>query len=540
MAKKALDKKFREQKRDLYNNESNRIEADQHEHERQKDELRKRGDINTLNDLKRYYAEHQKVKDDEFEYTMNSLKLQYKAELNGICNKFNVGSSENFMESDMRLTESAVLNAQNFSITKEIDIKDDKENVAKLQHTGSGSLSRSKYDQIKRWAEDTTQSMELNAVDPTTPRDEPDIVASQRMKPSQDGMRIEELAAMQQNYEQSQLKSGVPGKGPSESATGQPRRRIISANSGSERMNQTTNSLLDESRNSAYFIKKRPISGITRTDQSRQLQSYYTSVNAPPRSKARYPYKSRDVDNFNQWLDSLNNLGNASLPKVPLPPADNFVERIDLPNGDDPNFTANSPLPETVISSLLSRLNSSSNNAGHKVNSSARTNRNRNGSNDPDYPSRGSRGRKNRDLRKPMESIDENGTKLRKWKSAPFDVNEITYPVGNSPNEVPVQERGWPASQQDLSSPAPKPANFSASQNDIRVSNKQRLYKSLPPVPQEQDRPDQDPNLNQLYGNVPLNSSANAALNLDEVDFNAPPRLPPRAGNPVFQVHLTW
>ena len=226
------------------------------------------------------------------------MKSNYKAELNEICESFNVGFNENFMESGLSLAGVS------------------REQSDHQLGNNRVNLSASKFNEISRWAADTYLSIEANNINSTTEIDEADVVVSPRRNWEMELKAVDVLKC-----KSSSLQS------PS-SISSSSRRRLISGSVCSDKMHEfASRSELNESRASSKFIKKQPISGITRIDGN-QLQFYYNSATAPPSATmkdVKYLYKSQNIDHFQRLLDSLNNVGNSSLPKVPLPPAVNFV-----------------------------------------------------------------------------------------------------------------------------------------------------------------------------------------------------------------------
>ena len=498
-AKKNLDKKFRERKRGLYNYESNRIEIDRSEHEIQYAELKKLGELESLNEAKRLYSELQKRKDSEFEQTIFLLKSNYKAELNEICESFNVGFNENFMESGLSLAGVS------------------REQSDHQLGNNRVNLSASKFNEISRWAADTSQSIEANNIDSTTELDEADVVVSPRRNWE---MELKAVDVLKRKSSSLQSPSSISSSS---------RRRLISGSVGSDKMHEfTSRSDLNESRVSSKFIKKQPISGITRIDGN-QLQFYYNSATAPPAATmkdVKYLYKSQNIDHFQRWLDSLNNVGNSSLPKVPLPPADNFVERIDLPIYDDHENSVNGPLPDAVIKSLLDRLAPGSkvsekdNNSKEDIVGEHKDQHN-SGKNDGCY-------RKNKN--EPLEDAQADKNRLKKWKSAPFDLNEnesLQHASGQI-KEADTEELAWLSSlQYNLRSPVP------VDYINTRSQNSSRMYKKLPPVPNVEAEV-----IGEHYNNISVAPEHPDVFDLHDISFvslRSPPKVPPRESTSVFQ-----
>ena len=505
-AKKSLDRKFREQKRKLYNLEAERIEQDQIQLNLDEEKLKKQ-DKNThnwekLNALKLNFAEDQKMKDQQFEDSVEDLKRKYHDDLAKLCIKYNRQNYESYVESDMRLNRTAKAEL--------VDINDQSPNDQAV-----GNLSPRKYDLVKRWAEDTSQNMENNTIDV-----------------SKEGLELAypiEPKAITHNVPVLHATETPPRKGQDQTDSGNNKNRVplIAVGNSYPKSDGQRSRNGSDSHSRLNSIKKRPISGITKNDQGK-LQSYYTPVSPRSPSKSHDNSFSKDVQNFNSWLDSLRGPGNPSMPKISRPKAENFVERYDLPNEGD-SVANNEPLPQNVINAIFARLDPNSS----KTNRSS----NRKPLIRPDKKSNTER--QSREKEKDVSASNRTPTpsNLRKWKSAPMDVNEIVTPAEEIPPleqypsfDVSSQENLWLASPEKANFTPQFPTNRLPSSDKGSKNNgfRNSAYKPLPrvPVPLEDENymnlP--DPRIFQ-----PRNDFRTGSQDRLDFDREVPPSLPPRS-----------
>ena len=494
--KKALDRKFREQKRNLNNQEAARIEQDQIQLNLDEKNLKKRGKSNhnwELNALKLNFAEDQKVKEQKFEDSVENLKQRYYEDLEKLCMNYNL-NFESHVESNMKLNIKPEL----------VNIDDQSPGDQNV-----GNLSPRKYDLVKRWAEDTSQNMENNAIDVS--KEGPDMPYS--IEPKTISHNFPVLHATETRNGLDEIDTGgaktrvplIPVGKDSKCGSQKGRNGNHSPGSSSE--------LLAPSN----VIKKRPISGITKNDQSK-LQTYYTPISPRNVSKIHDNSFSKDVQNFNSWLDSLRSPSNPSMPKISRPKAENFVERFDLPNGESEG--QNEPLPQNVIDAIFARLDTNSSN-----------NRNRNRKQIIRPNKRPSREKENSAPVQPQTPSN-----LRKWKSAPMDVNEVIPSVEETPMEqfpsleASSQENLWLASPEGNFNPQfPVGKNNTSIRNPVRNSGfRNSAYKPLPPVP----GPVEDENYMNLADLTLLQPMNEYKVGYrDRLDFNPdiPPSIPSRS-----------